>query len=106
MHFATVLVAAVACATGVVADLHNYAWCADRVFKGIQESNPENNDATQAACERYRKRNTGNKQWDQCPDCTSSFRGDVRVCNSLGWHIGGDEWDYYCRQVGADMGKA
>jgi hypothetical protein len=35
-----------------------------------------------------------------------SFRGDVRVCNSAGKHIGGDEWDYYCRQEGADYGLA
>lgn len=34
------------------------------------------------------------------------YSGDVRVCNSPAKHIGGDEWDYYCKQVGADMGKA
>lgn len=27
-------------------------------------------DATECACGYYRRRNTGNKQWDQCPDCT------------------------------------
>ncbi|KAF6837995.1 hypothetical protein CMUS01_04826 [Colletotrichum musicola] len=106
MHFAAVLVAAVACATGVAADLHNVAWCADRDFKGLQESNPANTAATEQACAKYRQRNTGNEQWDQCPDCTPSYRGDLRVCNSVGWHIGGDEWDYYCRQSGADLGKA
>ncbi|KAF6825242.1 hypothetical protein CPLU01_10368 [Colletotrichum plurivorum] len=106
MHFATVLLAAIACATGVSADLHYRAWCADKEYDGLQESNPANNDATDKACVRYRNRNTGNKQWDKCPDCTASFRGDLRVCNSAGKHIGGDEWNYYCRQVGADKGMA
>lgn len=27
-------------------------------------------DATECACDYYRNRNTGDKQWDQCPDCT------------------------------------
>lgn len=27
-------------------------------------------DATKCACEAYRNRNTGDNQWDQCPDCT------------------------------------
>jgi hypothetical protein len=26
-------------------------------------------DATKAACDAYKKRNTGDNQWDQCPDC-------------------------------------
>ncbi|GKT73607.1 hypothetical protein ColTof4_06030 [Colletotrichum tofieldiae] len=26
-------------------------------------------DATKCACGYYRNRNTGNEQWDQCPDC-------------------------------------
>ncbi|KAG8162005.1 hypothetical protein KVR01_007770 [Diaporthe batatas] len=135
MHFTAVLVAAIACVTGVTADLHDHAWCANREFKGNQESNPEvrvalslavllsvahtsgsqNNAATDAACIKYRNRNTGKEQWDTCPDCTSgvladfttqSSRGDLRVCNSPGWHIGGDEWEYYCKQSGADLGKA
>ncbi|KAF6831174.1 hypothetical protein CPLU01_06872 [Colletotrichum plurivorum] len=108
MHFSTVLFAAVSFATGISADLHVYAWCADRdidIWSG-EESNPENNGATQKACDRYKARNTGNQQWDKCPDCKTSFRGDVLVCNSVAKHIGGDEWDYYCKQVGADMGKA
>ncbi|KAF6803342.1 hypothetical protein CMUS01_15117, partial [Colletotrichum musicola] len=66
----------------------------------------QNTAATQKACDRYKARNTGNQQWDKCPDCKTSLRGDLLVCNSLGKHIGGDEWDYYCKQVGADMGKA
>ncbi|WYZ43412.1 hypothetical protein EsH8_VI_001111 [Colletotrichum jinshuiense] len=106
MQFSAVLIAAIACATGAVADLHSYAWCADRTFEGINESNPENNDATKIACGKYRNRNTGNQQWDKCPDCSTSFRGDVLVCNSPAKHIGGDEWNYYCTHSGADMGKA
>ncbi|KAF5240378.1 hypothetical protein FANTH_9638 [Fusarium anthophilum] len=44
-------------------------------------------DATNCACAYYRSRNTGNNQWDKCPDC----RFDGLVCGSDGWHIGGDE---------------
>ncbi|KAF9874877.1 hypothetical protein CkaCkLH20_07571 [Colletotrichum karsti] len=106
MQFSIALLSVVACATGVAANLHLYAYCADRVFEGINESNPENNDATQVACDKYKARNTGTQQWDTCPDCTTSLRGDVLVCNSLAKHIGGDEWDYYCKNSGADMGKA
>lgn len=97
-------------------------------------SGSQNNQATEDACTRYRNRNTGNEQWDTCPDCstvspelqvppgptpraaglhgaladfaTQSFRGDLKVCNSPAEHIGGDEWEYYCRQSGADIGKA
>ncbi|KAH6679989.1 hypothetical protein F5X68DRAFT_234505 [Plectosphaerella plurivora] len=97
---------AAAAATVVVADLHTYARCNDREFDGLNEKAVENSGATQAACDRYKARNTGNQQWDKCPDCKTSFRGDVLVCNSLGWHLGGDEWDYYCKQVGADYGSA
>ncbi|KAH7066675.1 hypothetical protein BKA63DRAFT_495583 [Paraphoma chrysanthemicola] len=90
----------------VVANLHFYAWCSNRVFKGLQEEEEANSKATEDACARYRNRNTGNNQWDKCPDCTPGVRGDVRVCNSPAKHIGGDEWDYYCKQVGADYGSA
>ncbi|KAF6817776.1 hypothetical protein CSOJ01_02213 [Colletotrichum sojae] len=108
MQFSTVLFAAVALATGISADLHTRGWCADRDIdlKSGVESNPANADATQKACDRYKARNTGTQQWDKCPDCKTSLRGDLLVCNSVGKHIGGDEWDYYCKQVGADMGKA
>ncbi|OQE96402.1 hypothetical protein PENNAL_c0001G05764 [Penicillium nalgiovense] len=44
-------------------------------------------DETKCACDLYRQRNTGDKQHDQCPDCTF----DGNYCNSAGWHIGGDE---------------
>ncbi|KAI4864926.1 hypothetical protein F4820DRAFT_422127 [Hypoxylon rubiginosum] len=51
-------------------------------------------NATSCACELYKKRNTGSKQWDQCPDCTF----DGLVCNSAAKHIGGDEMTYYCEE--------
>ncbi|KAH8661041.1 hypothetical protein BGZ61DRAFT_510432 [Ilyonectria robusta] len=57
-------------------------------------------DATKCACEN---RNTGNKQWDQCPDCTF----DGLACNSANKHIGGDEMNYYCtKQCGAQGSEA
>ncbi|KAH7347504.1 hypothetical protein B0T11DRAFT_333611 [Plectosphaerella cucumerina] len=104
MQFSILLTATAA--SVVVADLHDYATCRDRAFKGVNEYAIENPGATQAACNRYRARNTGNKQWDKCPDCSTSYRGDVLVCNSPAKHIGGDEWEYYCRQSGADYGAA
>ncbi|GAB7335050.1 hypothetical protein MBLNU13_g06907t1 [Cladosporium sp. NU13] len=51
-------------------------------------------DATKCACDYYHNRNTGANQWDQCPDCTF----DGLQCNSNDWHIGGDEFTYYCEQ--------
>lgn len=48
------------------ADLHTDGVCVDR----IGGSNVYNAAATEAACTAYLNRNTGNKQWDQCPDCT------------------------------------
>ncbi|KAH6887421.1 hypothetical protein B0T10DRAFT_607386 [Thelonectria olida] len=59
--------------------------------------------ATKCACDYYRRRNTGNKQWDKCPDCTF----DGTVCNSAAWHIGGDEFTYYCsKKCGAQGAEA
>ncbi|KAJ5995126.1 hypothetical protein N7481_002103 [Penicillium waksmanii] len=52
-------------------------------------------DATKCACDLYKQRNTGDKQWDQCPDCTF----DGNYCNSADWHIGGDEITYYCEEM-------
>ncbi|KAF6802086.1 hypothetical protein CMUS01_15457, partial [Colletotrichum musicola] len=86
-------------------------------------------EATKKACAAYRKRNTGSKQWDTCPDCTvvrsstltlialsSVSSTGVRhttdpnycaiACNSNAEHIGGDEWLYYCKQAGADGSEA
>ncbi|KAJ5175150.1 uncharacterized protein N7482_001027 [Penicillium canariense] len=51
--------------------------------------------ATQCACDYYKQRNTGNNQWDHCPDCTF----DGTYCRSAGWHIGGNEMNYYCEQL-------
>lgn len=31
----------------------------------------QNAAATRAACARYKARNTGNQQWDKCPDCVA-----------------------------------
>ncbi|KAJ0163070.1 hypothetical protein CTA2_3559 [Colletotrichum tanaceti] len=60
-------------------------------------------DATKCACNYYRNRNTGNNQWDKCPDCTF----DGLQCNSNGWHMGGDEFNYYCeKKCGAQGSEA
>ncbi|KAG8162658.1 hypothetical protein KVR01_007136 [Diaporthe batatas] len=59
--------------------------------------------ATKCACTMYKARNTGNEQWDKCPDCTF----DGLQCISNGWHIGGDEFDYYCEEkCGAEGSEA
>lgn len=50
----------------VAADLHAAAICSNF----IGGANVYNADATKKACEAYKNRNTGNKQWDKCPDCT------------------------------------
>ncbi|KAH8661035.1 hypothetical protein BGZ61DRAFT_539920 [Ilyonectria robusta] len=105
MQFSAVLIAAIACATGALADLHSYAWCADKVFEGINESNPENNDATKIACGKYKLRTRATTSGTLGPT-VPLYRGDVLVCNSPDKHIGGDEWNYYCTNSGADMGKA
>ncbi|GKU07499.1 hypothetical protein FLAG1_08741 [Fusarium langsethiae] len=60
-------------------------------------------DATKCACDYYRNRNTGNKQWDKCPDC----KFDGLICGSRDWHIGGDEFTYYCeKKCGAQGAEA
>ncbi|KAI1406409.1 hypothetical protein F4819DRAFT_440372 [Hypoxylon fuscum] len=76
------------------ADLHNAAACiaARDSDIGGYEILP---NATSCACEHYKNRNTGEEQWDQCPDCTF----DDLVCNSAGKHIGGDEMTYYCEEL-------
>ncbi|KEQ94875.1 hypothetical protein AUEXF2481DRAFT_80510 [Aureobasidium subglaciale EXF-2481] len=50
--------------------------------------------ASKCACDHYKVRNTGDKQWDKCEDCTF----DGLQCNSAAWHIGGDEMNYYCTE--------
>ncbi|KAL0938075.1 uncharacterized protein CTRU02_207806 [Colletotrichum truncatum] len=88
-------IAVITFATSAVADLHNNAFCVTSRtnFEGAKkyEILPE---ATRCACERYKYRNTGNKQWDKCPDCTF----DGLSCLSADWHIGGDEMTYYCEE--------
>ncbi|KAK0120272.1 hypothetical protein ONS95_011677 [Cadophora gregata] len=111
MQFSAVLIAILAAAPGVLADLHSFAWCYDTIpaknFK-VGPSTKDRDDVTQKACARYRARNTGTKQWDTCPDCTMGINGDSSnvVCRSNGKHIGGDEWAYYCKQEGANAASA
>ncbi|KAK2005912.1 hypothetical protein LZ32DRAFT_670718 [Colletotrichum eremochloae] len=58
-------------------------------------------DATNCACSYYSRRHTGNHQWDSCPDC----HFDGLQCLSNGWHIGGDEMDYYCEKLCGAQGS-
>ncbi|KAL0934631.1 uncharacterized protein CTRU02_211430 [Colletotrichum truncatum] len=60
-------------------------------------------EATKCACNMYKNRNTGNNQWDKCPDC----KFDGLQCVSGAWHIGGDEMTYYCeKKCGAQGAEA
>ncbi|KAH7066674.1 hypothetical protein BKA63DRAFT_424947, partial [Paraphoma chrysanthemicola] len=66
-----------------------------------------NKAATEKACAAYRNRNTGSKQWDTCPDCVMRYPTEnpnkcVWACASAGYHLGGDEFEYYCKQAGGD----
>ncbi|KAF1927451.1 uncharacterized protein M421DRAFT_421862 [Didymella exigua CBS 183.55] len=79
----------------VAAKLHSNAICID-ILSGVSVYNEA---ATIASCGNYRVRNTGNKQWDQCPDCEMKVIGNLNVCHSDGWHIGGDEINYYCEKI-------
>ncbi|PSN65047.1 hypothetical protein BS50DRAFT_645036 [Corynespora cassiicola Philippines] len=89
MQFTYLLVGLAPLVSFVTADLHNFAVCANNRDGGDFTLLKE---ATECACNYYKNRNTGNKQWDQCPDCT--FNG--MECHSAGWHIGGDEMYHYC----------
>ncbi|KAJ6008651.1 hypothetical protein N7499_001298 [Penicillium canescens] len=92
---------------GALAKLHNIAVCVtNRKYSEVGGSpfSPSYTwskdyeilpDETKCACDFYRQRNTGNEQYDQCPDCTF----DGNYCNSAGWHIGGDEMTYYCEKL-------
>ncbi|KAH6714199.1 hypothetical protein BKA61DRAFT_674808 [Leptodontidium sp. MPI-SDFR-AT-0119] len=96
MQFSAVFIAILAAAPGALANLHNIAWCYD-----IRD------DVTAKACARYKARSTGTNQWDTCPDCVMSTNGvENIVCRSNAKHIGGDEWNYYCKQEGADASGA
>ncbi|CCD44420.1 hypothetical protein ACHAPC_002499 [Botrytis cinerea] len=89
-------IALLSLASFTLADLHTNGICVD--YKG--GANVYNADATAATCTNYKNRNTGSKQWDQCPDCTMITTG-IPHCQSADWHIGGDELSYYCKQNGA-----
>ncbi|PYI07083.1 hypothetical protein BO78DRAFT_469380 [Aspergillus sclerotiicarbonarius CBS 121057] len=97
-QFAALLVAAFA--TGTLADLHYTGLCYDSPGSGVKVFNKA---ATEKACTYYKNRNTGSKQWDQCPDCTLlNDQSLLYYCKSEGQHIGGDELNYYCGLAGAD----
>ncbi|RKL34408.1 hypothetical protein BFJ70_g8364 [Fusarium oxysporum] len=90
-----------------LADLHNFCGCGKRFGKNAVQDAYWTFDtaATRYACDRYARRNTGNKQWDKCPDCkmdTYHLDGWVGTpaCFSWGFHLGGDEWDHYCGHKG------
>ncbi|KAK7402655.1 hypothetical protein QQX98_011602 [Neonectria punicea] len=94
-------------AGGAIADLHSVAVCiSNRKYSQIGGSPFSVSYTwakdyeillaeTECACNFYKARNTGDKQWDQCPDCTF----DGNTCNSADWHIGGDEMTYYCEKL-------
>ncbi|CAI7638537.1 unnamed protein product [Penicillium glandicola] len=94
-------------AGSAAAKLHSVAVCvSDRKYSAIGGTafSPSNNfavqyeilpEATKCACDFYKQRNTGSNQWDQCPDCTF----DGNYCRSADWHIGGDEFTYYCEDL-------
>ncbi|KAL0930533.1 uncharacterized protein CTRU02_214608 [Colletotrichum truncatum] len=93
-------------ATGVFAGLHEFAICVQNrqeqpiggtpfsVSYSWAKSYSIDQSATKCACDYYKHRNTGNQQWDKCPDCV--FDPNQLVCHSAGKHIGGDEMTYYC----------
>lgn len=75
--------------SSVVADLHKLGMCYDKkvgggktvvcrgrpvvsgVWRGAYITQQVFDErATNEACNAYLKRNTGNKKWDKCPDCT------------------------------------
>jgi hypothetical protein len=76
------------------ADLHTRLICLNygSSVLGPGTSTAATNDpATIAACNAYRRRNTGTKQWDTCPDCTVIQVNEIKECESKGKHLGGDE---------------
>ncbi|KAL1649420.1 hypothetical protein SLS58_001475 [Diplodia intermedia] len=105
MHFS--ILAVLSLATASYAALHNSAACVSNqksspvggtawsVSYNWQTSYEVLPDATKCACDLYKLRNTGDNQWDQCPDCTFA---DGLACSSAGKHIGGDEMYYYCTE--------
>ncbi|RMZ72238.1 delta(24(24))-sterol reductase [Pyrenophora seminiperda CCB06] len=79
------------------AKLHPQGLCIDSV--GGQYV--YNEAATKATCEAYKNRNKGGEQWNQCPDCKMTVISNLPLCQSEGWHIGGDELEFYCKKNGA-----
>ena len=65
MRFTSTLIA-FAMASFAVADLHSSAVCINMVAGDMVY----NDVATRKACDAYKARNTGDSQWDTCPDCT------------------------------------
>ncbi|CAG8971906.1 hypothetical protein HYALB_00007822 [Hymenoscyphus albidus] len=89
-------------------DLHRQIYCVDyHPAKNLKEGGEVDNDATDKACAMYRRRSTGNKQWDKCSDCYMKvLKGsNIHVCISEGRHLGGDEMTYYCKKSGAHHGN-
>ncbi|KAL0571432.1 hypothetical protein V5O48_010522 [Marasmius crinis-equi] len=99
----SVILATLAFASSALADLHYVASCVnkDPVLVDEQYLSYQNDVATQRACNAYKNRNTGNKQWDKCPDCSYIKNNMLWQCKSNEKHIGGDEFEYYCKQAGA-----
>ncbi|KAH7408501.1 hypothetical protein DE146DRAFT_629407 [Phaeosphaeria sp. MPI-PUGE-AT-0046c] len=81
----------------VHAVLHSDGVC----FDIVGGQNVYNEIVTRAACASYLQRNTGGEQWDTCPDCAMKVIGNLNVCHSDAWHIGGDELNHYCEKHGA-----
>ncbi|UPK97584.1 hypothetical protein LCI18_008519 [Fusarium solani-melongenae] len=115
MQFSLFTTLVLMAASGANADLHRSAACvSNRKTSPIGGTpwSPSYNwktsyevlpDATRCACNLYRNRNTGNKKWDKCPDCTF----DGIICGSKNGHIGGDEFTYYCeKKCGAQGAEA
>lgn len=65
MRSTSTILALAALAPFVAAKLHFAGVCVD--YKGGVAV--YNDAATKASCGNYKVRNTGNEQWDQCPDC-------------------------------------
>ncbi|OAK97076.1 hypothetical protein IQ06DRAFT_40266 [Phaeosphaeriaceae sp. SRC1lsM3a] len=98
MHTSTLLLALAAFVLRCVhAELHSDGVC----FDNVGGQNVYNGAATTAACASYLQRNTGGEQWDSCPDCAIKLVGNLSVCHSDAWHIGGDELNHYCEKHGA-----
>ncbi|KAF1357264.1 hypothetical protein EJ07DRAFT_129481 [Lizonia empirigonia] len=85
----------------VAARLHYDGVCIDNVGGATVY----NEAATIKACGNYYMRNTGNNQWDKCPDCGMKVVGNLNVCHSDGKHIGGDELHYYCSNINGAGGS-